>query len=261
MTPPGCPGGGDNVPVTVPRYAERQPQAAPVRPVVCVWTWQNTGRTRRGQLIVPDGCVDLVWREGRLEVVGPDRGPRTVTAPGGSAIAGIRLRPGAAGLLLGRVPAPELLDTQVPLEEFDAGGARRLADGLAHADGPWAAARLLDRYVSGLLPRYRPDPVVERAVAVLGRPGAVRLPRLADALGLSERQLRRRVTEAVGYGPKTLQGVLRFQRALALGRSGGAGTAQVAARAGYADQPHLSREVRRLAGVPPAVLFGRSAQR
>ena len=144
MTPPGCPGGGDNVPVTAPRYAERQPQAAPVRPVVCVWTWQNTGRNRLGQLIVPDGCVDLVWREGRLEVVGPDRGPRTVTAPGGSAIAGIRLRPGAAGLLLGRVPTPELLDTQVPLEEFDAGGARRLADGLAHADGPWAAARLLD---------------------------------------------------------------------------------------------------------------------
>ena len=39
--------------------------------------------------------------------------------------------------------------------------------------------------------------------------------------GVSERQLRRRFVDAVGYGPKTLARVLRFQRFLALARGRG----------------------------------------
>ena len=77
---------------------------------------------------------------------------------------------------------------------------------------------------------------------------------VADAVGLGERQLRRRSLAAFGYGPKTLQRVLRFQRALGLARSGMA-LADVAQAAGYADQPHLANEVRVLAGVPVRALL------
>ena len=71
----------------------------------------------------------------------------------------------------------------------------------------------------------------------------------ADALGLSPRQLHRRSLTAFGYGPKTLAGVLRLRRALALAGDG-MPFAQVAAQAGYADQAHLARDVRELAGMP-----------
>jgi AraC-like DNA-binding protein len=63
----------------------------------------------------------------------------------------------------------------------------------------------------------------------------------------------------VGYGPKTLQRVLRFRRfvsridALA-GTAGTADLAGIAAEAGYADQAHLTRESTRLASLPPAAL-------
>ncbi|WP_449064683.1 helix-turn-helix domain-containing protein [Planomonospora algeriensis] len=61
---------------------------------------------------------------------------------------------------------------------------------------------------------------------------------------------------AFGYGPKTLQRVVRFQRALRLaGR--GTGLAEVALASGYADQSHMSNEVRRLAGVPLRQLVNR----
>jgi AraC-like DNA-binding protein len=43
--------------------------------------------------------------------------------------------------------------------------------------------------------------------------------------------------------------VLRFQRALRLARAGGR-LVDVAVVSGYADQAHLARESRRLAGVP-----------
>jgi AraC-like DNA-binding protein len=58
---------------------------------------------------------------------------------------------------------------------------------------------------------------------------------------------------AFGYGPKTLARVLRMRRALRLAR-GGVSLAEVAARCGYADQAHLAREVKDLAGVPITVL-------
>ena len=74
---------------------------------------------------------------------------------------------------------------------------------------------------------------------------------IAERLGLSERQLHRRSLAAFGYGPKTLARIRRLQRALAVPAP--VGGAAVAAAAGYADQAHLTREVRALAGVP----FGR----
>jgi AraC-like DNA-binding protein len=71
---------------------------------------------------------------------------------------------------------------------------------------------------------------------------------VACEVGLSERQLLRRSLASFGYGPKTLARVLRMERALALA-TGGMPAADVAASVGYADQAHLSREVKALAGV------------
>jgi transcriptional regulator GlxA family with amidase domain len=81
---------------------------------------------------------------------------------------------------------------------------------------------------------------------------------LAEMVGLSERQLHRRCVAAFGYGPKTLDRVLRLQRFLALGRSAQGrpgGLAELAADAGYADQAHLAHDCRALAGATPAALL------
>ncbi|MET8815045.1 helix-turn-helix transcriptional regulator [Streptomyces sp. NPDC004549] len=242
------------------RYAQWSPAAPLRRWVECVWVRENAELPAHRQLVVPDGCVDLVWWEGRVEVVGPDRGPRGVPVGGGAGIAGVRFRPGSAGLLLGRVPVREVCDLQVPLEEVLPGVARPLTERLVGAEQPRAAAAVLDAFAVSLLRGYVPDPSVERAVALLGRPEGVAVSAVAAELGLSVRHLRRRVTDAVGYGPKTLHGVLRFRRALSWARSGEAGLAEVALRAGYADQAHFTREVRRLAGAPPTLLLGGSRE-
>jgi AraC-like DNA-binding protein len=71
---------------------------------------------------------------------------------------------------------------------------------------------------------------------------------VAAELGMSARQLQRRVSDAVGYGPKMLQRVLRFQRLQALEP---APLAELALDAGYADQAHMTAEVTSLAGISP----------
>ena len=91
------------------------------------------------------------------------------------------------------------------------------------------------------------DPLVSAAASRLGRPRA-RVGEVAGELGVSSRQLQRRVSDAVGYGPKTLQRVLRFRRLQALPV---APLVELALDAGYADQAHMTAEVTRLAGMPP----------
>ena len=71
---------------------------------------------------------------------------------------------------------------------------------------------------------------------------------------MSERQLRRRVSAAVGYGPKRLARVLRLGAALQAARTGRE-LAEVAIDAGYADQAHFANDCRALAGVPPSWLL------
>jgi AraC-like DNA-binding protein len=57
-------------------------------------------------------------------------------------------------------------------------------------------------------------------------------------------------------GPKTFQRIGRLQRFLELAAAApGRGLAELAAEAGYADQPHLSREARALAGLTATELL------
>jgi transcriptional regulator GlxA family with amidase domain len=81
--------------------------------------------------------------------------------------------------------------------------------------------------------------------------------RVAAEVGVSERQLERRFREAVGYGPKTLQRVLRFRHVLEALDAGGReadGLSWIAAYAGYSDQAHMTRETIALSGLTPIQL-------
>jgi AraC-like DNA-binding protein len=80
--------------------------------------------------------------------------------------------------------------------------------------------------------------------------GAVRVDELADEVGWSRRHLTERFTGEYGIGPKQAARIERFQRARhLLGR--GLAVADAAARCGYADQAHLTREFRTLGGCTP----------
>ena len=82
--------------------------------------------------------------------------------------------------------------------------------------------------------------------------GKARVSDLVDRSGWSHRHVTTRFAEQVGIAPKVAGGVVRFVNACAdLGRLP---VAEVAARHGYADQSHLSREVVRFAGEPPMAL-------
>ncbi len=88
--------------------------------------------------------------------------------------------------------------------------------------------------------------------AIIDNTSSPALRALAEELGVSERQLHRRCVTALGYGPKTLERILRFQRFQTLALKGAhVGLAELALLAGYVDQSHLTRECGRLTGQTP----------
>ena len=102
------------------------------------------------------------------------------------------------------------------------------------------------------------DPIVSATAAAAAKesPSTNGIVRgLTDEFGWSERTLRRRCRQAFGYGPKTLERILRFQRFLRFLSNGRAPLAVLALEAGYADQAHLAREARRLSGQSPSALM------
>ncbi|PVZ13172.1 helix-turn-helix domain-containing protein [Actinomycetospora cinnamomea] len=204
--------------------------------------WANDGAPGT---ILPDGCLDLIWNGAGLVVAGPDAAARR--HPGGLPHVGLRFSHGRGPAHLA-VRADELRDTSVALDAVWSGAAaRELTERVA--DDP---ARVL----AGVATATPPDPADRfgaRVFAALARGADV--AGLADALGTTTRTLHRRCLPVFGYGPQHLGRVLRLQRALARARAG-TPWAEVAASEGFADQPHLAREVRALAGTTPTALLG-----
>jgi AraC-like DNA-binding protein len=211
-----------------------------------VWTSRATGTEKR---VLPDGCMDLLWDGRSLSVAGADTHAQVFRSAPGAVMTGLRFPPGFAPRVLG-IAADELTDQRIPLDAlWPAARVRRITDLLAASAAP---GRVLEEIAVDHRPEPDDDAALVDEVAALARSGWASAA-IAREVGLSARQLQRRSAAAFGYGTKTLQRILRLQRALALVRTG-ARAADSAARVGYADQAHLARDVKDLAGVPLTAL-------
>jgi len=230
-------------------YREHPPAPALAPWLAC--TWERVGSGGPPVRVLPDGCIDIVWTQGVLtQIVGANTTAFLVPVAPGAHVVGARMRPGAAPSLLG-IPGELVLDVRVPIDELLGSAGSRLGATLEGADQPVAALR---EWLACCAARSeRPDPLIRAAVERLDR-RADDVAGLARELGVSGRGLRRRMTAAIGYGPKRLGRVLRLWRALEAARAG-AELGRVAFDYGYADQAHFSGDCRELAGVAPSMLL------
>jgi len=228
-------------------YCERRAEGTLGRLFRCVWTHWLPGDFQGRAVVVPDGCSDLIFAGGKLLLIGPDRIAAFPQLESGETVLGLRLRPGAA---------LRWLDT--PLCEF-VGQAVTLAD--------------LRRDVTEIEERLRQTPDTATRMDLLHAwarheaEAATEAHHQMDALftclldgridadlqsTLGERTLRRRANDHFGYGPKTLNRVLRLQRLLRIFEHPRNESLAVSAlEAGYSDQAHMTRDVRELTTLTP----------
>lgn len=210
----------------------------PHLPLPLVEPWSVRLAPGAPHLVVPDGCIDLVFRGGpepALLWVGPMTRAEVVTVDAPATYAGLRLRPGAAPALAGVDPRA-LLDGALPVHD------EALVAALAGARTDGLRRRLLLDHAARLV-AGEPDALVARVAAIIvATREEVRVSALARQAGVSERTLHRRFVAAVGHGPKRLARVARLGRARRLASQGLRG-AELAAEAGYFDQAHLCHEL------------------
>lgn len=242
------------------RYREFAPSAALAPLVRAMWrlTAEDCGpASERVEPIFPDGCVELVFhradpfaarapdgalvRQASALFVGPSTSAVHVARGATSDVIGIRFEPGAAAAL-GLPPLAELRDRIVPLCDL---GLRGL-DALRDAACDERPGNRFDRIEDALLDRCT-ERAHGRRLADLVRAHAT-IAAAASASGRSTRQFERTFVRDVGFTPRELKSVERFQRALQLIDAGGRRLADVAQIAGYADEPHLCRDFRRFTG-------------
>lgn len=160
------------------------------------------------------------------------------------------LTPAGVGALLG-MPVAAIGETLLTFADVGLGDA--LHERLA-AEASWPARfAALDRLLLTRLDAvaHRPPADVTHAWDMLAAThGLLPVRALAEQTGWSRRHLQTRFRAEYGVSPKQAARLFRFRHARALSLDGHP-LAAVAHRAGYADQAHLTRDWRELAGTPP----------
>ncbi len=245
-------------------YVERPPVPAPRGLASSVWI-QRVGRGAAPYVHrhIPNGAVELVCRVGSApQVIGPLTEPLIEVLDPGTTVVGVRFVPGAFPAVAGQ-PASEVVGRTLDAEQLWGSSAAALGEAVGAAASPGRHSAQCSFTCTSVLASAHPGPLVSEAVRGLMPWRTADVTSLSASLHISETQLRRRCRTAIGFAPKALHRMLRFQGFLALVQQAIAqgraptddGLAPLALRVGYADQPHLTRECVRLTGVPPRVFL------
>ncbi|MBZ0110853.1 MAG: helix-turn-helix transcriptional regulator [Thermoanaerobaculia bacterium] len=244
------------MPATLMSYSEFEP-APELKPwVASYWSFSVQADAKEIEHWIPlTGGVLLAFPLlGPPGVSGPSLLPMRTLVRGGDVFKGVHFWPGAAASLLGpsldglrdrHELAASLLDV-----EWLNNLQRRLANESEPATtGPHFDAALLPRITSAT----PLDPVVMTAVfCLIASHGLLRIQDLADELGISSRQLRRRFRAVTELAPKELARIQRIRSsAVEAVVAGDQRWVDLAASGGFADQAHLVREFRQILGLTP----------
>lgn len=217
--------------------------------------------------VVPDAAVSLCFMGpraadgsaggARLRIIGPVARPHDFAPPPGHRMDSVRIKLEWCRVLLGVVPS-EHVDAEPLYADVRPDLAGPLEGRLARTVSSTDALRVLADFLRGRMSSHRGSGTGMLRTAfesLRHRTGQPRIAELAASLGVSDRHLRRLMIDETGISPRQFA---RVQRLHALLRSVDAAPrpvwAELAYRHGFADQPHLIREVQDLAGVTPTRL-------
>lgn len=238
--------------------------------------WFGDGRLRYSRdRILPRGCVHLLINLGRRQYLieggrpvpfddfwlsGAQERFLDTEAPDGACLLGVAFLPGGAWPFL-PMPQHELRGYNGPIAALLGDRALRLREQLG-------AATSIDERFDGIEQWLREQRAatrtrhvaVSQALSALHVGAPIRIAQLAHDCGVSERRLAQLFEREVGLGPKAFARLMRFHACLAALRSPARRSwCELAALLGYADQAHMSREMRAFAGYAPGELLARPA--
>lgn len=167
-------------------------------------------------------------------------------------VSGVRFHLGGVGPFT-TTPLAGWSGSTPPPEAVFGAGAQHLEVELRDERDPDAAAALLDAFFLERLARVGPNRTFVPALdALRASGGLVGSAELAEAAEVSGRHLERLFARELGFPPKTVGRVLRFQRALkSLMSTPDESLSALATAMGYFDQAHFVRDFKEFTGGIP----------
>ncbi len=193
-------------------------------PVLSVW--EHKSATTSSAKIIPDGCRDLVYwispgERPRWTITTLDDQPYNTQIETGAYLRGYRLHPGT----------------------------------LINTDDLLKSVHSLDCNAKGIDDRINSfctiSPAISEAMACIGTPNIKTIGHAAKTLGVTMRTLQRLLKLPTGRTPAGWLSLSRARRAARLAPVA-LNLAEIAYDCGYADQPHMTRELNRWFGTSPA---------
>jgi AraC-like DNA-binding protein len=218
--------------------------------------WFSPGRPGQVFTALPDGAVDVVFQihctDIQSWIYGTPTRPMDIPLNQDCHYVGIRFQPGQSRHFM-EPSARHLTDSSVATYDALHFSLNPIFDILSQ-QSPAQLIRHLDQLLVQHL-RYRSpnhQAIDDAICCIRAERGTVAIQTLAEDLGCSRRHFERIFLEAVGIPAKTFAKIIRFHHAVHLM----AGPqrlplAQIAAELSYADQSHLTRDFKDLAGVSP----------
>ena len=258
-----CNGGDSTAPflsMTTPfLYFEVDPPPELTGIVLAFWGFEVRDGAIDTHTLWPDASVSITWgmlgqRTIVLGAMGARTVPVTVPVQPGISFRGVRFWPDVVRPLCGLDPR-HARNRRLELEELGAFGERvRIA--VSQAQSLASAFPIFEEAIGACLTSREPrDPLARRALLEIDAAPETTMRDLARDLGVSDRQLRRRFGAATGLSPKEYARVRRFRQTLGRVLAEGEATwSTIAARSGFADQPHLVNEIVRMTAYTPTVL-------
>lgn len=218
-----------------------------LRPFIeCYWIQSNN---LAPHIVLPDGCIDIVFNEGSGFVVGTMTTP-IIVEPSVDFV-GVRFKSGKASMFL-NFDASELTDQTTELRYIAHREGSLLVEKLFHAKDLTEKIKLLNGNLSSWFRHKSNDNVDYVVQRIMESQGNVSINSICHSLDLSRQHLARLFQEYVGIRPKQFARVVRFQALLKNVReSPKINWADEAAILGYYDQAHLISDFRQFSGTSP----------
>lgn len=238
-------------------YREYAPHPALARHVACYWAKKSNNRTIERYRILPDACADIIFnfsdRSSPLFLAGIATTFMDHSVCGNSDYFGIRFKPGGLYVFL-KQPLSAFTNTDVSVRDFSKPLHEALLKQIRESDPDEVRTKKADALLLKLLlnEAFAASPLTHAVETIFSSGGSVPVKLLAQGACMSERQLQRRFTEAVGISPKTLSTIARFMSARQYLRSHpGSSLADLCCNTGYYDHSHVFKDFVRFTGKGP----------
>jgi len=240
-----------------------------------LWLYEGYAPAHSKERILPGGTVELIFnlredyfriydqaqpdqyhsfREGGGLLVGAYSGFFVIDTAQQAATMGVHFKPGGAFPFF-KLPADELCNSHVSLEQLWGAEAVHLREKLLTAGTPPAKFSILEQFLVAQAARpLRQHPAIAFALqAFQAEGGAETVGEMAAQTGFSSRRFSQLFSQQVGLTPKLFGRICRFQQVLSLLYAGPASPdwSVIALNCGYFDQAHFIHDFQAFAGLTP----------